>query len=276
MPRALFVFATVAAFAQCKAVVVDIMGYVYYQNYADTFFYNGDSSATACVALPIDGGEVTLYKRNSSSGWDQYGSTILSDDGLYVFEDIDVGRDAGDLCTHSDWFKVFVDARDSLPSGWAYPVTLIRFSHNEVRPNGIPDEGTIRVDFVFESSAWYVYDGSSLDVDMLTGHWVSENDSTAFSLEHGNGEASCPISENSIEIGSCLRGHWSNAECFDAWETEDEYSEYVFWPINGDEGDALGWYYTYWTEPWPSFAKHVNTNNDVLIVIDYVYLQPSN
>jgi len=277
MSRIVTVAIVALSLGLCRADVVDIIGYVYYQDFNETYYYEyGDSIAPGCVALPVNDADVSLYKRNSSSGWDLYGSTVLTDDGYYVFDDIDVGRDSGDLCTNSHWFKVLVDATEEgcLPEDWAYPMRLTRFSHNALRPSGIPDAGAIRVDFVFESSCWYVYTGSSLDVDELTGHWVTEDATETFSLEQGNGEATCPFNDNTVDVGSCLHGHLHNTFCFDDWEEEDDYSEYIFWPLNGDEGDALGWFYTYWTEPWPVFAKHYDINNNVFIVVDIVYLQP--
>jgi hypothetical protein len=104
--KLLLVAAVVVAVAQvCSADIVDIIGYAYYQDYNEPYWYFFDAdSAEGCQAYPVDGAIVTLYKRNSSAGWDQYGSTTLTDDGYYIFEDIDTGHDAGDLCTNSAWF----------------------------------------------------------------------------------------------------------------------------------------------------------------------------
>jgi hypothetical protein len=162
-----------------------------------------------------------------------------------------------------------------LPYDWNYYEEISRFSHNEPRPNGIPDAGSIRVDFIFESAQWDPYNGSSLQPDLMKGHWVSEDDyGITYSLQQGLGEATCPIGSNPTTTGSCLFGHWSNAPCLDEWADEDDYCEYVYWPKNGDSGDALGWFWTYWTDPWPSWAMHCHqSDGELFILVDFVYLQ---
>jgi hypothetical protein len=241
------------------ADAVDIKGYVYYQDYDEPYTYEyGPDSASGYVAYPIDGAYVSLYKRTSSDTWVQYGSTIQTDEGYYVFEDIDVGRDETDLCTNSNWFRIRINAEGCLPYGWQYMEQMVRFSNKAVRPSGIPDAGDIRVDCVFEACHWDEYDGSSLQADALQGHWVAEDNGTAFSLAYSNGELSCPIDQNVIQIQMCFVGHVGVETVFSTWDDEEDYSELVVWPYGEDESEAVGWFYQYWSADWPSYAFHVN------------------
>lgn len=240
------------------------------------WFHFDDDSTLGCLAFPMDDATVILYKRNSSDAWDQYGSSILTDEGFFIFENVDTGRDPGDLCTNSNWFMVEVDASEhGLPGSWSYPEDLFRFSHNQPRPIGIPEAGCIRVDFVFEACEWHPYDGSSQQPDAVRGHWVSEDDNgNTFSLSFGSGEGTCPIDSNAISVGNCFMGHWNNVPCLDEWAAEDDYCEYVFWPVGGDVTDAFGWFWTYWTAPWPNWAMHCHRpDGDLFVLVDYVFLE---
>jgi len=257
----------------CFADTVDIKGYVYYQGYNEPYTYEYDSeSELGYVAYPIDDAYVTLFKRTSSDTWVQYGSPIQTDEGYYVFEDIDVGRDASDLCTNSDWFRILINAEGCLPDKWQYMEEMVRFSNNTVRPSGIPDAGSIRVDCVFEACNWDEYDGSSLQADELQGHWVADDNGTAFTLVDSNGELSCPIDQNVIPIRMCFVGHVSVASVFSQWEDEEDYMELVVWPYGEDESEAIGWYCAYWSDDWPSFAFHESqaTPPHLFIVMDFI------
>jgi len=256
----------------CFADTVDIKGYVYYQDYNEPYTYEYDSeSEPGYVAYPIDDAYVTLYKRTSSDTWVQYGSTIQTDEGYYVFEDIDVGRDASDLCTNSNWFRIRINADGCLPDKWQYMVEMVRFSNNAVRPSGITDAGSIRVDCVFEACFWDEYDGSSLQADALQGHWVAVDNGTAFSLERSNGELSCPIDQNVIPIQMCFLGHVGvDDTVFSLWEDEEDYMELVVWPNEEDESEAFGWFYAYWSDDWPSYAFHESQVLKQYIVVDFI------
>lgn len=128
---------SVGCLAFCIGDVVDIKGYFYYIS-DDVYWYHfSTDSAEARFSVPVDSGKVSLYKRNDSSGWDQYGSSVYSDQGYYVFEDIDTGSDSSDLCTNSNWFRIEFDATGHLPVGWDNPRVQDRFSTNSVRPAGI-------------------------------------------------------------------------------------------------------------------------------------------
>lgn len=258
---------------------VDIKGYVYYQDYDS--LYPPDTSC--CLAFPIDSAVVTLYKRTDSSGWETFGSTVnTNSNGYYVLENIDIGDGSDDLCTYSDWFRVEVDASASgcLPSGWSHYDTLDRFSHNETRPDGIPDAGDIRVDFVFEGSDYTVYSGSSVGLAELMGHFVAEDDQSVFFATSNRAKfnATCPFERNEIESGSCLWGHFTNTAGFTAWSDEDSYSEYIFsYEFEGDSVyTEFAWSYTYWTLPWPIWATHYHRLQPFskFICRDFVYLQP--
>lgn len=258
------------------STTVDIKGYCYYISNQDYYYYFAEEEyAEGKIAVSLDNSTVTLFSRSSSFGWNQYGSSVLSDDGYYVFEDIDIGQDPGDLCANSDWFMICFDASNHLPQGWSYPAIQYRFSHNTVRPDGTPDEGSIRVDCVLFDTDYVVYNGSSVNVFEAQGHWVTESDGTMFSVSHGEGYGTCPIEQNTISIGSCLVGHWHNGVGLTRWSDEDDYARYVFWPTEDESGDIIVWCYTYWTMPWPSYAMHrIGTEPKLYLVSDYVYFHP--
>lgn len=263
----------------CLADTADIIGFVYYQNYdQDYTYYFANDSTDGVETYPIHEATVKLYKRNSSSEWEVFSSSILTDSGFFCFNDVDLSRDSSALCTSSNWFMVEFDASEQgcLPPRWAYQDTLYRFSHNEVRPAGVPDAGSIRVDCIFEGSDWVVYNGSSLQIDKLTGHWMSEDSGgITFSLEQGSGKATCPIDSIQVDVGSCMIGHWSNTECLDDWDDASGYSYYFFYPKNGTQADALGWYYTVWSNAWPNYGFHQDESmpSSVFIVNDFAFIE---
>jgi len=268
-------FAALCLFAYVSvADTLDIKGYIYYQDYNEPHTYAYDSlSSVGCVAYPIDGAEVTLYKRTALSTWTQYGSLTHTDEGYYIFEDINVGRDASALCTNSGWFRVVINAAavGCLPADWDYMIEMVRFSHNTVRPSGVPDAGAIRVDCVFESSQWTEYDGSSTQADIFQGHWIADDEGTAFSLIEAEGQTSCPIDSNVISCATCFMGHLSLETCFSEWEDEEDFMEFVVWPFGEDESDAFGWFYAYWSDDWPSYAFHENPRKaQQIVLIDYI------
>lgn len=259
-------------FGLCYSSIADIKGYVYYQDYNEPYmYYFGSDSVLGCLAFPIHEAIVTLYKRNAYNEWEQYGPSVLTDEGYYVFEDVNVGRNQQDLCTYSDWFRIEFDANDQLPEDWYYFDVLNRFSNNSPRPAGLSDAGDVRVDCIFEASQWNVYEGHSLQADAISGHWVSHSGETAYSLTFGNGEATCPIDSNAISVGNCFMSHWNNTICFTTWDEVKDYSQYVFWPIGGDESDAIGWFYCYWSVDWPNYAMHCHRpTSNLMIIVDFI------
>ena len=261
----------------------DIMGYVYHYDYSSVYYlFPNDESTLGCMASPMHGATVRLYKRLAEGGWEPYGTPVQTVYGFYRFEEVDTGRGANSLCTNSDWFRVQVDASTSQTS--LLPGTderlLDRFSHNTPRPAGIPDEGSIRVDFVFSSASESIlegrplFEGSHLNPSLFTGNWVAQDENAVFfSLNQGSGMATCPIGENPVDVGNCIVGHWSNSEAFQSWDYLQDYAEYAFWPFNGDPEDTFAWFYHYWTNSTPFYALHYQ-NGRAARIADFVYIQP--
>ncbi len=69
----------------CLADTADIIGFVYYQNYdQDYTYYFANDSTDGVETYPIHEATVKLYKRNSSSEWEVFSSSILTDSGFLL------------------------------------------------------------------------------------------------------------------------------------------------------------------------------------------------
>lgn len=265
---------------QSSGMVADIVGHIYRYDYDTPFFYiPGDLSTLGCVAFPLDGATVRLFKRCSSGEWIPYGSAEVTEGGFYRFEQVEICRGVESLCTYSNWFMVRADASTAseVHAIDGDSRILERYSHFMPRPSGIPDAGSIRVDFVFGSESDTLINsggyGAHLQPGSLTGNWVAEDeDGVYFSLNHGSGSGTCPIGANHVEIGNCIVGHWHNTEAFQEWQDLEGYAEYVFWPFNGDIDDAFAWFYHYWTPDIPHYALQYRAGRAVRVV-DLVYTQ---
>lgn len=259
-------------FSVAEADTADIGGLV--------FYHTGNENDYA----QVDGATVTLYKRNTSNGWDTFGSSTTTDeDGYYHFDDVEIGSGINGLCPNSNWFRVKINASATgvLPSWWSYDDVLHHYTKNIPQPSGFPDPGWIRIDVNFCTSDYDTPPERSFKLWGVQGHYCFEDGEGGYtSTSMNNGYATCPVGEHETDVEGCMPGHWNNNNQSDDWSDEGEplngqpdYAYYEFWDTPPPDPPILkvaeGYYY--WDMDWPEWALHEETEgDDVIINIDFV------
>lgn len=258
-------------FGVAEADTADIGGLVFY-------FTNNDYDYA-----PVDGATVTLYKRNTQSGWDTFGSSTTTDeDGYYHFDDVDIGSGINGLCPNSDWFRVEFDAEDAettLPD--EFDEILDRYSKNEPQPSELPDTGWIRIDTNYCSSSYFTPPESSYTWWGVEGHFCYDDGEGGYTSTYMNGGyATCPVGEHQVLVYGCNPGHWNNGNQSSDWSAlgdplsgQPDYARYQFIEVPPPEPPVLivaeGYYY--WDLDWPEWALHEKeSNGEVILNIDFV------
>ncbi|MCP4228782.1 MAG: hypothetical protein GY771_01355 [bacterium] len=261
------------AFSSADGTTADIGGLVY---------YNHDITEGS----PVEGADVTLYKRTAQGGWTAFGSSTATDgDGYYDFDDVEIGSGINDLCTNSDWFRVEFDATEAeteLPEG--YDEVLYRYAKNEAQPSGLPDTGWIRIDLNFVPTFSVLNPPNRAYTEWgVMGHFCYfDGEGCAFPTNEGV-YATCPVGENPATGGGCVTGHWNNLDQSEEWSDEygyplsgqPDYARYEITDRQMGEEVKLGEGYYYWDLDWPSWALHQRPPSfysNAFINIDFVDL----
>jgi len=267
--KTLRILSAAVAFLPVSAVPITSAGLVYY---SENWALGGDG------ALHVQSGAPVALYEYIDGDWEQVDTTTTDSDGKYAFANV--------TSEGTGWFKVRVNARDKIP-GWKNEWWVQeRTVYKEIRPEGLPDEGLIRVDVLFVNYEFHLLTaepegewGRGFEghfVRFLTGGDTVMPYMGGDPLWPAPHEGSCPPGDNIIGFNGCADGHWwsfspPTLPCED-WD-EAAWAHYVFRePAEEPPGEYWGEGYYWWDPAQPWYAMHGPGYGDDLYktVIDFV------